>query len=78
MAMGSLAIRTQTIETVPLAPVRKRALVVDDSETILHAICSLLEVRPRAHPALSIAAGKRRGLVEDIPIDSIGRELLMG
>jgi two-component system, NarL family, invasion response regulator UvrY len=43
MAMGSLAIRTQTIETVPLAPVRKRALVVDDSETILHAICSLLD-----------------------------------
>jgi two-component system, NarL family, invasion response regulator UvrY len=43
MAMGPLAIRVQTIETVPLAPVRKRALVVDDSETILHAICSLLD-----------------------------------
>jgi two-component system invasion response regulator UvrY len=43
MSLGSLAIRTQTVETVPLAPVRKRTLVVDDSETILHAICSLLE-----------------------------------
>jgi DNA-binding NarL/FixJ family response regulator len=43
MSLGSLAIRTQIIESVPLAPVRKRTLVVDDSETILHAICSLLE-----------------------------------
>jgi two-component system, NarL family, invasion response regulator UvrY len=43
MAMGSLAIRTQTVEPVPLAPLRKRTLVVDDSETILHAICSLLD-----------------------------------
>jgi two-component system, NarL family, invasion response regulator UvrY len=43
MAMGSLAIRTQTVEPVSLAPLRKRALVVDDSETILHAICSLLD-----------------------------------
>jgi DNA-binding NarL/FixJ family response regulator len=43
MSLGSLAIRTQTPEPVPLATVRKKALVVDDSETILHAICSLLE-----------------------------------
>jgi DNA-binding NarL/FixJ family response regulator len=43
MSLGSLAIRTQTVEPVPLAPPRKRTLVVDDSETILHAICSLLE-----------------------------------
>lgn len=43
MSLGSLAIRTQTLEPVPLAPIRKKALVVDDSETILHAICSLLE-----------------------------------
>jgi two-component system invasion response regulator UvrY len=43
MSVGSSAIRAQTIESVPLAPVRKRTLVVDDSETILHAICSLLE-----------------------------------
>jgi two-component system, NarL family, invasion response regulator UvrY len=43
MALGSLAIRTQTVEPVSLAPTRKRTLVVDDSETILHAICSLLE-----------------------------------
>jgi two-component system invasion response regulator UvrY len=43
MSLGSLAIRTQTVEPVPLTPTRKRTLVVDDSETILHAICSLLE-----------------------------------
>jgi DNA-binding NarL/FixJ family response regulator len=43
MALGSLAIRTQTVEPISLAPARKRALVVDDSETILHAICSLLD-----------------------------------
>jgi two-component system, NarL family, invasion response regulator UvrY len=43
MSLGSLAIRTQTVEPVSLVPTRKRTLVVDDSETILHAICSLLE-----------------------------------
>ena len=43
MSLGSLAIRMQTIEPVPLASTRKKTLVVDDSETILHAICSLLE-----------------------------------
>jgi two-component system, NarL family, invasion response regulator UvrY len=43
MSLGTLAIRTQTVEPVSLAPTRKRTLVVDDSETILHAICSLLE-----------------------------------
>lgn len=43
MSLGSLAIRTQTLERVPLLPTKKKTLVVDDSETILHAICSLLE-----------------------------------
>jgi len=43
MSLGSVAIRTQTLEPVPLPPVRRKTLVVDDSETILHAICSLLE-----------------------------------
>jgi DNA-binding NarL/FixJ family response regulator len=43
MALGSLAIRTQTVEPISLMPTRKRTLVVDDSETILHAICSLLD-----------------------------------
>jgi CheY-like chemotaxis protein len=43
MSLGSLAIHTQTVEPVPLAHTRKRTLVVDDSETILHVICSLLE-----------------------------------
>src|ERR1043166_2833489 len=40
---GSVGVRKQTIEPVPLQSIRKKALVVDDSETILHAICSLLE-----------------------------------
>ena len=43
MSLGSLVIRTQTVEPVPQAPTRRRTLVVDDSETILHAICSLLD-----------------------------------
>lgn len=43
MSLGAVAIRTQTLEPLPLTPTRKRTLVVDDSETILHAICSLLE-----------------------------------
>lgn len=43
MSLGSLAVRTQTLERVPLLSTKKRTLVVDDSETILHAICSLLE-----------------------------------
>ena len=43
MSLGPLAIRTQTLEPVPLLRTRKRTLVVDDSETILHAICSLLD-----------------------------------
>lgn len=43
MSLGPLPIRTQTLEPVPLLRTRKRMLVVDDSETILHAICSLLD-----------------------------------
>jgi DNA-binding NarL/FixJ family response regulator len=43
MSLGSLAIRLQTVEPVPLSSAKKRTLVVDDSETILHAICSLLD-----------------------------------
>jgi len=43
MSLGAVAIRTQTLEPVPLIPTRRKTLVVDDSETILHAICSLLE-----------------------------------
>jgi DNA-binding NarL/FixJ family response regulator len=43
MSLGPLTIRTQTLEPVPLLRTRKRTLVVDDSETILHAICSLLD-----------------------------------
>lgn len=43
MSLGSVAIRKQTTEPVPLQSIKKKTLVVDDSETILHAICSLLE-----------------------------------
>jgi len=43
MSLGSLAVSTQRVEAVPLAPIRRRTLVVDDSETILYVICSLLE-----------------------------------
>jgi DNA-binding NarL/FixJ family response regulator len=43
MSLGAVGIRTQTLESLPLTPIRKKTLVVDDSETILHAICSLLE-----------------------------------
>jgi DNA-binding NarL/FixJ family response regulator len=40
MAVAPLAINPQQ---VALAPARRRVVVVDDSLTILHAICSLLE-----------------------------------
>lgn len=43
MSLGPVAIGKQILTPVPLPPVRKRTLVVDDSETILHAICTLLE-----------------------------------
>jgi len=43
MSLGPVAIRKQILTPVPLPPARKKTLVVDDSETILHAICTLLE-----------------------------------
>ena len=43
MSLGTVALNTAARKPVPLASARKRALVVDDSETILHAICTLLE-----------------------------------
>jgi DNA-binding NarL/FixJ family response regulator len=43
MSLGTAAISTETLKPVPLPSARKRTLVVDDSETILHAICTLLE-----------------------------------
>ena len=43
MSVGTVAISTQTLKPVPQSPARKKTLVVDDSETILHAICTLLE-----------------------------------
>src|SRR6476469_7169350 len=43
MSVGTVAISKQTLKPVPQAPARKKTLVVDDSETILYAICTLLE-----------------------------------
>jgi DNA-binding NarL/FixJ family response regulator len=43
MSLGTVALNTAVRKPVPLASPRKRVLVVDDSETILHAVCSLLE-----------------------------------
>ncbi|MGZ4840659.1 MAG: response regulator transcription factor [Candidatus Angelobacter sp.] len=43
MSLGTVAISKQILKTVPQPSTRKRTLVVDDSETILHAICTLLE-----------------------------------
>lgn len=43
MSVGTVAIHTQTLKPVPQSPAKKKTLVVDDSETILHAICTLLE-----------------------------------
>jgi DNA-binding NarL/FixJ family response regulator len=57
MSLGAFAIRPQKLEQVPLSPTRKRALVVDDSETILHAICSLLE----HHDVLEVAGRAESG-----------------
>jgi DNA-binding NarL/FixJ family response regulator len=57
MSLGAFAIRPQTLEQVPLSPTRKRTLVVDDSETILHAICSLLE----HHDVLEVAGRAESG-----------------
>lgn len=43
MSLGTAAISKEIIKPVPLPSARKKTLVVDDSETILHAICTLLE-----------------------------------
>ncbi|MGZ4887673.1 MAG: response regulator transcription factor [Candidatus Angelobacter sp.] len=43
MSLGTVAISKQILKTVPQPSTRKKTLVVDDSETILHAICTLLE-----------------------------------
>lgn len=54
MSLGTVALNTAIRKPVPLASARKRALVVDDSETILHAICTLLE-----HHDVVDVAGRR-------------------
>ena len=43
MSLASLAMNASAPAKTPRSPARKRTVVVDDSLTILHAICSLLE-----------------------------------
>jgi two-component system, NarL family, invasion response regulator UvrY len=57
MSLGPVAIRAQVFKPVPAPPNRKKTLVVDDSETILHAICSLLE----HHDILEVAGRAESG-----------------
>lgn len=57
MSLGTVAISTQTLKPVPQPPARKKTLVVDDSETILHAICTLLE----HHDIVEVAGREESG-----------------
>ncbi|MGZ4828963.1 MAG: response regulator transcription factor [Candidatus Angelobacter sp.] len=57
MSLGTVAISKQILKTVPQPSTRKRTLVVDDSETILHAICTLLE----HHDILEVAGRAESG-----------------
>jgi DNA-binding NarL/FixJ family response regulator len=57
MSLGTVAISTQTLKPVALPSTRKRTLVVDDSETILHAICALLEY----HDVVEVAGRAESG-----------------
>ena len=43
MSLGTAVISKEILKPVSLPSIRKKTLVVDDSETILHAICTLLE-----------------------------------
>jgi CheY-like chemotaxis protein len=58
MSLGPVVIRKQILTPVPLPPDRKKTLVVDDSETILHAICTLLE----HHDILEVAGRAESGI----------------
>ncbi|MGZ4843827.1 MAG: response regulator transcription factor [Candidatus Angelobacter sp.] len=57
MSLGTVAISKQILKTVPQPSTRKKTLVVDDSETILHAICTLLE----HHDILEVAGRAESG-----------------
>lgn len=57
MSLGTVAISKQTLKPVALPSTRKRTLVVDDSETILHAICALLEY----HDVVEVAGRAESG-----------------
>lgn len=43
MSLGTVILHTPSPKRSPLPQAKKRTLVVDDSATILHAICALLE-----------------------------------
>lgn len=58
MSLGPVVIRAQVFKPVPPPPDRKKTLVVDDSETILHAICTLLE----HHDILEVAGRAESGI----------------
>jgi DNA-binding response OmpR family regulator len=68
MSLGTVAISTQTLKPVALPSTRKRTLVVDDSETILHAICALLEY----HDVVEVAgrAESGRQTIDTILVDA--------
>jgi two-component system, NarL family, invasion response regulator UvrY len=57
MSLGTVAISAQTHKPVPVPYARKKTLVVDDSETILHAICVLLEY----HDVVEVAGRAESG-----------------
>jgi DNA-binding NarL/FixJ family response regulator len=58
MSLGTVVFNSTAPKMGPLPSSRKRTLVVDDSETILHAICSLLE----HHGMVEIAGRAESGL----------------
>lgn len=61
MSMGTIALSTTGRKPAHLPPAKKRTLVVDDSATILHAICTLLE-----HHEIVEIAGRAEGGQEAI------------
>jgi DNA-binding NarL/FixJ family response regulator len=57
MSVATVPLNTAFPKPVPLAVGKRRALVVDDSATILHAICTLLE----HHNLLEVAGRAESG-----------------
>ncbi len=61
MSLGTVVLSTTGRKPAPLPAAKKRTLVVDDSATILHAICTLLE-----HHEIVEIAGRAEGGQEAI------------